>query len=110
VKVDKKAKRKKRQENEGNFEQESGSEAEESEEAAEDEDGEVGGKKQKEKKDPKHAPLKKTKEEIKAATFLGEKYGHFKCGTYLRIELKVDKQISRKLEPEYPVVLCSLKH
>jgi hypothetical protein len=41
---------------------------------------------------------------------LGEKFGHFKIGSYLRIEIKIDKEISRKLEPEYPVVLCSLKH
>ena len=52
----------------------------------------------------------KTNEVIKKSQFLGEKYGHFKIGTYLRIEIQVDKQISRKLEPEYPVVLCSLKH
>lgn len=54
--------------------------------------------------------MKKTNEAIKKSQFLGEKYGHFKIGTYLRIEIQVDKQISRKLEPEYPVVLCSLKH
>jgi ribosome biogenesis protein BMS1 len=40
---------------------------------------------------------------------LGEKFGHYKIGCYMRIELKVDKGISRKIEPEYPVVLCSLK-
>ena len=28
----------------------------------------------------------------------------------MRIEVEIDKEISRKLEPEYPVVLCSLKH
>jgi len=28
----------------------------------------------------------------------------------LRIEVEIDKEVSRKLEPEYPVVLCSLKH
>jgi len=27
----------------------------------------------------------------------------------MRIEVKVDKSISRKIEPEYPVVLCSLR-
>ena len=56
-----------------------------------------------------HAPLKKTSEQIKKAQFLGEKFGHFKIGCYMRIEIKVDKSISRKIEPEYPVVLCSLK-
>lgn len=40
---------------------------------------------------------------------MGEKFGHFKIGTYMRIELKLDKGISRKIKPEYPVVLCSLK-
>lgn len=52
----------------------------------------------------------KTQDQIKKSQFLGEKYGHFKIGTYLRITIMLDKSISRKLEPEYPIVLCSLKH
>jgi len=52
----------------------------------------------------------KSQDEIKKSQFLGEKYGHYKIGTYLRIEVEIDKEISRKLQPEYPVVLCSLKH
>ena len=52
----------------------------------------------------------KDKDELKRSQFLGEKFGHFKIGTYLRIEVEIDKEISRKLEPTYPVVLCSLKH
>lgn len=104
VKGDKKAKRNKRLENDGKTLDESGSEAEESESGSEQEDG------KKKEKEVEHAPLKKTNDVIKKSQFLGEKYGHFKIGTYLRIEIQVDKQISRKLEPEYPVVLCSLKH
>ena len=67
------------------------------------------GKGKKEEKVVEHKPIKKTDDEIKRSQFLGEKFGHYKIGIYLRIELKVDKSISRKIEPEYPVVLCSLK-
>lgn len=52
----------------------------------------------------------KTNEEIKKSLFLGEKFGHYKLGTYVRIEIEVEKKFSRQLNPEYPVVLCSLKH
>lgn len=31
-------------------------------------------------------------------------------GTFVRIELKIQKKFSRSLIPEYPVVLCSLRH
>ena len=114
IKVDKKAKRKKRLENMGIKVEDSGSEAESS--SSENEKGsqsEEDGKKKKTKKEEvlkEHAPLKKTDLEIKKSQFLGEKFGHFKIGSYLRIEVQIDKEISRKLEPEYPVVLCSLKH
>lgn len=40
---------------------------------------------------------------------MGEKFGHYKIGCYMRISIKIDKGISRKIEPDYPVVLCSLK-
>ena len=63
---------------------------ENSEDIEEEEDsGEEGvidkktGKKIKEEKVPEHKPIKKDKEEIIKATFLGEKYGHFKIGSYV---------------------------
>lgn len=85
IKGDKKAKRKKRLENDGKTLDESGSEAEDSEEGSELEDG------KKKEKVVEHAPIKKTNDEIKKSQFLGEKFGHFKIGTYLRLEIKVDK-------------------
>ena len=72
-------------------------------------DGEKNAKK-KEEEIKGHAPLKKTDEQLKKSMFLGEKFGHFKIGTYVRIELELDKEISRKLEPDFPIVLCSLRH
>ena len=69
----------------------SGSEAESSssnDEPGSDEEGDgtkkAGSKKEVEKE---HAPLKKTDLEIKKSQFLGEKFGHFKIGSYLRIEV-----------------------
>ena len=85
---------------------ESGSEIESDKEDA---DGEEKSGKEG-KADVGHAPLKKTDEQIKKSQFLGEKYGHYKIGTYLRITVQIHKQISRRLEPDYPIVLCSLKH
>lgn len=41
--------------------------------------------------------------------FLGESHGHFKLGTFVRIELQVQKAFSRQLNPDFPVVLCSLR-
>jgi ribosome biogenesis protein BMS1 len=41
--------------------------------------------------------------------FLGESHGHYKTGTFVRIELQVQKGFSRQLSPDYPVVLCSLR-
>ena len=89
-----------------------------SDENSEDIDGESGDeektgvKKKEDKKDEvkEHKPLLKSQDEIKKAQFLGEKYGHFKMGSYVRIELQVEKKFSRQLNPDYPVVLCSLKH
>ena len=72
------------------------------------EDG-VADQKKVVKPDKEHAPLKKTDEQIKKSQFMGEKFGHYKIGCYMRISIKIDKSISRKIEPDYPVVLCSLK-
>lgn len=108
-KVDKKEKRKKRMisNHDKPEDSESGSEIE-----SDEEDGEEGGDKEKAKKEDakSHTPLKKTDDEMRKAQFLGEKFGHYKIGTYVRIELKLDKSISRKLEPDFPIVVCSLKH
>lgn len=38
-----------------------------------------------------HGALKKTQEELRKVAFLGEKYGHYKCGTYIRVEIRLDK-------------------
>ena len=76
--------------------------------AEEDGDGEKD-KDAKKEESKGHEPLKKSDEELRRARFLGEKFGHYKIGTYVRIELKLDKAISRKLEPDFPIVLCTLK-
>ena len=113
IKTNKKDKRKKRLENQGIKVHDSDSAVSLQGGASDNEasgDDEPTKKKKETEKTPEHAPLKKTDEEIKKSQFLGEKFGHFKIGSYLRIELKLDKEISRKLEPDYPVVLCSLKH
>lgn len=113
IKTNKKDKRKKRLENKGIKVNDSDSEVSLQGGASDNEasgDDATTKKKKETEKTPEHAPLKKTDEEIKKSQFLGEKFGHFKIGSYLRIELKLDKEISRKLEPDYPVVLCSLKH
>lgn len=63
----------------------------------------------KEPEAPEHKPLKKGADELKKSLFMGVKYGHFKLGTYVRIEIQVEKTYSRQLKPEQPLVLCSLK-
>ena len=104
-KVDKKEKRRKRLENQGIKEEQSGSEFDDESE------GEASGEEKKnEPKEVEHKPLVKKAEEIKKSLFLGEKYGHYKIGTYMRIEVKIDKKVSRQLEPDFPITLCSLKH
>jgi len=55
-------------------------------------------------------PLTKTDEEIRKGHFLGEMYGHYNRGCYIRIEIQVEKKLSQQLSPDYPMVLCSLKH
>lgn len=52
---------------------------------------------------------KKEEQEKKLSLFLGESHGHYKMGTFVRIELQVQKNFSRALIPEYPVILCSLR-
>lgn len=42
-----------------------------------------------------HKPIKKSDMEIKKSQFLGEKYGHFKMGVYVRIEMQVEKKFAR---------------
>lgn len=52
----------------------------------------------------------KLEKEKRMSMFLGESHGHYKTGVFVRIELQVQKKYSRALVPEYPVVLCSLRH
>ena len=40
-------------------------------------------KSKKKEEDPEHKPVKKDIEKIKKGLFLGEKYGHYKIGTYV---------------------------
>ena len=112
TKIDKKAKRKKRMEarNEKPGDSDSGSEIEsdEDEEGAEGDGTKTADQKKADEKG--HAPMKKSDDEIRKSRFLGEKFGHYKVGIYVRIELELDKGISRKLEPDFPIVLCSLRH
>lgn len=42
-----------------------------------------------------HKPVLKDKDEIKKSCFLGVKYGHYKMGSYVRIEIQVEKKFSR---------------
>jgi hypothetical protein len=51
----------------------------------------------------------RAEKEKRMSMFLGESHGHYKMGVFVRIELKVKKQFSRALIPEYPVILCSLR-
>jgi len=103
IKVDKKAKRIKRLANQDIKLDESGSEVEDDDkpekEGSDAEEENDGTKVKKGKHDVilKHKPLQKTVDEIKKSQFLGEKYGHFKIGSYLRIEVELDKDVSRKL-------------
>lgn len=36
--------------------------------------------------------------------------GHFQKGVYVRVELRVEKKSSRTFSPDYPLILCSLRH
>ena len=42
-----------------------------------------------------HKPIQKSAMEVKKAQFLGEKFGHYKMGTYVRIEIQIEKKFSR---------------
>jgi hypothetical protein len=88
--------------------------SEDIDEGSADEDELLKKKTKKDKKEDDDATnrkdAKKSQDEIKKSLFLGEKYGHYKIGTYVQIEIQVEKKFSRMLEPEYPIVLCSLKH
>jgi len=42
--------------------------------------------------------------------FLGESYGHYRKGFYLKIDLQVEKEHSRLLDPAHPLILCALRH
>ena len=107
-------KKKKRLENKGiKVEDDSDDNSEDIDEGSGDEDELLKVKKKKEDKPEEMAdrkPAQKTQEELKKSLFLGEKYGHYKIGTYVQIEIQVEKKFSRMLEPDYPIVLCSLKH
>ena len=87
----------------------------------EDEDGAGKGQNRDAKKKKSHKDMKlvKSREEEKkiqeetqkrVQLFLGESYGHYKLGTFVRIELNVQKNFSRQMVPDYPVILCSLRH
>ncbi len=94
-KTSKADKKKKRLENIGIKEEQSGSEFEEEKEDDEDKKDGKDAKGKKEEIFPDHKPLKEDRELVKKSLFLGEKFGHFKLGTYMRIEVKINKKISR---------------
>ena len=54
--------------------------------------------------------IKDKEENRRKQMFLGESHGHFKIGTFLRIDLSIEKGFSRQLTADYPVVLCALRH
>lgn len=106
-------KKRKRMENKGiKVDTDSDENSEQIDDASGDEAIDKIQKKLEKKEEPEttHKPLKKTAEEIKKSLFLGEKYGHYKIGCYVQIELQVEKKFARQLKPEYPMILCSLKH
>ena len=113
TKGSKKDKKRKRMENKGfKLETDSDVNSEDISAGSADENELIGQKKAKKKaeEEPEHKPIKKSIEDIKKGLFLGEKYGHYKIGTYVQIDLAVEKKFSRLLDPNYPIVLCSLKH
>ena len=62
-------------------------------------------------KERRETELKKKQElDKRLSLFLGESHGHYKMGNFVRIELQIQKKFSRALIPEYPVILCSLRH
>ena len=107
------SKRKEPESDEGS--DESGDESEKEEQK-----GKKGGKKgpvedprkdREAERERREAEQKKKEEENKRVSlFLGESHGHYKMGVFVRIELQIQKKYSRNLVPEYPVILCSLRH
>ncbi len=71
---------------------------------------EIRKEKEKEKLRREEEVKKKEEKEKAVSLFLGESHGHYKMGIFVRIELQIPKKFSRALIPEYPVVLCSLRH
>ena len=73
------------------------------EESGEEEEGALKKLQAKKKKEEEkaaaleHNPIKKNNEEIRKSLFLGAKYGHYKMGTYVRVEIQVEKKFSRQL-------------
>ena len=57
--------------------------SEDIDEASGDEDKLKNIKKAKKEEKPEHKPVKKDLETLKKGMFLGEKYGHYKIGTYV---------------------------
>ena len=78
-------KKKKRMENQGKkVDSDSDDNSEDIEENSENENELLDKKKDKKKEEvTEHKPVKKTAEELKKSMFLGEKYGHYKIGTYV---------------------------
>ena len=91
-------KKKKRMENKGlKVAEDSDENSEDIEAASGDEDMLLDKKKAKKKEEVEveHKPVKKSEDQIKKGLFLGEKYGHYKIGTYVQIDLEVDKKFAR---------------
>lgn len=84
IKGTKQDKKRKRMENKGlKVDTDSDENSEDIEDASGDEDL---GKKGKKEEEVKHKDVKKSVDEIRKGMFLGEKYGHYKIGTYVQVE------------------------
>lgn len=87
VKGTKQDKKRKRLENKGHKVADDSDDNSEDIDESGDEDTLLEKAKKKQKKqdeeDAEHKPIKKSDEEVKKGMFLGEKYGHFKIGTYV---------------------------
>ena len=83
IKGTKQDKKRKRMENKGiKVDTDSDENSEDIEDASGDEDL-SGKKKEKKEEEVKHKDVKKSDDEIRKGMFLGEKYGHYKIGTYV---------------------------
>lgn len=86
IKGTKKDKKRKRMENDGRkLETDSDVNSEDIDADSEGDEDNMAKKKgaKTEEPDKEHKPMRKTVDEIKKGQFLGEKYGHFKIGTYV---------------------------